>query len=120
MPGSDDDAHLDWLPEYDAAARSRINALLSQIGANPNLGGTDRLNIWVAEHRIRAERRATERLTAATDSLRQTTNDTADELTRVTKESSDRLTKATWALMTATTVLALTTIALVVATVMHG
>lgn len=82
----------DLLGPMDDAERERIGKLLSQIGGpNVSWGAKNFLDVWITEHRVRAER-----------------------------ESSQRLTMATWVLSVATVVLALSTVALVIATVTHG
>jgi len=78
----------DQIVEMPEADRDRIAALLRKIGG-PSVawGAEDSLEVWMAEHRMRAER-----------------------------ESSARLARATWALTCVTLVLAGATVALVVAT----
>jgi hypothetical protein len=78
----------DQISEMSDADRARISRILT--GAAAAVGwnvtwGQAYLDVWVTEHRMRAERQATERLTAAT-----------------------------WALVLASCVLAVTTIALLV------
>ena len=80
MSTNDDDLHdalQDLLPEdYSDVDRGRMNRLISQIGGSGSESRA-RLDIWMTEHRIRCERRSTQRLTEATDSLRQATADLA-------------------------------------------
>ena len=78
----------DQIVEMPEADHDRIAALLRKIG-DPNVvwRAQASLEIWMAEHRMRAER-----------------------------EASARLTRATWALTGVTLVLAGATVALVVAT----
>ncbi|OAN37670.1 hypothetical protein [Mycolicibacterium iranicum] len=79
----------DLVGEMTDADKQRISELLGQIGG-PNVmwGSVNYLEVWLTEHRVRAERK-----------------------------SSERLTRATWVLSAATVVLALATVALVFATV---
>lgn len=79
----------DLVAEMPDTDKQRISKLLGQIGG-PNVmwGSVNYLEVWLTEHRVRAEREATERLT-----------------------------RATWVLSAATVVLALATVALVLATV---
>jgi hypothetical protein len=85
------------LGEMSDDERERIRKVLSTIpDPKVNPSGvtwlhTQYLDVWLTEHRVRAERRATARLTTAT-----------------------------WVLMGATAVLAFATIALVIATAAHG
>jgi hypothetical protein len=78
----------DQISEMSDADRARIGRILNEAAAAVGWNvtwGQAYLDVWVAEHRMRAERQATERLTAAT-----------------------------WALVLATCVLAVTTIALLI------
>lgn len=82
----------DLLGEMSEDERTRIGGLLRQIGGhNVSWGAQAYLDVWITEHRMRAESQATARLAAAT-----------------------------WVLVLSTAVLAFATIALVVATVVHG
>jgi hypothetical protein len=76
----------DQIAHISPENRTRIRQLLIGIGADP-MHGTTYLEVWLAEHRMRAERLA-----------------------------SQRLTRATWALAAVTFILAGATIALVIAT----
>lgn len=79
----------DQLGEMSEDEQKRIGGLLGQIGGPHVIWGAQAfLDVWIVEHRTRAEREATARLTAAT-----------------------------WVLVLATVVLALATVALVVVTV---
>jgi hypothetical protein len=83
-------AKEDQISEMSDADRARIGRILNDAAAAVGWNvtwGQAYLDVWVTEHRMRAERQATERLTAAT-----------------------------WALVIATCVLALTTIALLIVT----
>jgi hypothetical protein len=87
MAASDDE-----IDEMSAAEHDRIDGLLKQIGGfNVQWGAQAFLDVWITEHRMRAERQATARLT-----------------------------RATWVLVFTTAVLAFATIALVIATAAHG
>lgn len=82
------DRARDQIIDMPEADRVRIGALLQNIGG-PHVvwGAQQSLDVWMAEHRMRAER-----------------------------EASARLTRATWALAAVTLVLAGATIALVIVT----
>jgi hypothetical protein len=83
-------AKEDQISEMNDADRARIGRILNDAAAAVGWNvtwGQAYLDVWVTEHRMRAERQATERLTFAT-----------------------------WALFLATCVLALTTIALLIVT----
>ncbi|MEO3761058.1 hypothetical protein ABGB19_22590 [Mycobacterium sp. B14F4] len=62
----------DQISEMSEADRARIGRILTDaagaVGWNVTWGQAY-LDVWVAEHRMRAERQATERLTAATWAL---------------------------------------------------
>jgi hypothetical protein len=83
----------DQIGEMSEADRTRIRLLLEKIASGPELSSRplSYLEVWITEHRMQAERRATARLALAT-----------------------------WVLVAATAVLAFATIALVVATVTHS
>lgn len=82
------DRTQDQVVEMPEADRDRIAALLRNVGGPSVVWGAGQfLEIWMVEHRMRAER-----------------------------EASARLTRATWALTGVTLVLAGATVALVVAT----
>ena len=83
-------AKRDQISEMNDADRARIGRILTDAAAAVGWNvtwGQAYLDVWVTEHRMRAERQATERLTFAA-----------------------------WALFLATCVLALTTIALLILT----
>src|SRR6185437_17136680 len=62
----------DQISEMSDADRARIGRILTDAAAAVGWNvtwGQAYLDVWVAEHRMRAERQATERLTAATWAL---------------------------------------------------
>lgn len=78
----------DWIQAMPDEDRERIGTLLKGIGGRDVVWGAQQsLEVWMAEHRMRAERLA-----------------------------SERLTRATWVLAAVTIVLAAATVALVFAT----
>lgn len=83
----------DWLSVPTQEDRERLNDVWRQIsgGGNYMFSPKDRMDLWLVEQRMRADRL-----------------------------SSDRLTRATWVLSVATVVLAVSTIALVVVTLRSG
>jgi hypothetical protein len=107
---NEDDAWLD----YTDADRARHNALFSQVrGIKPEDQGRLHLELFITEHRLRAERLANKRLVATTDALNTTTKELAD----AAETSSDKLNRATWVLAGATIGLFIATVALVIVTV---
>ncbi len=82
------------MSEMTDADRRRIGLILygiaAAVGGNVSWGAKDYLDVWITEHRMAAERKATARLTFAT-----------------------------WALVFATCVLVAATVALVIATAAH-
>ncbi len=86
---SEDKSHLKIAPMSEDDYR-RIGAILRAAANHGNViwGASSYLDIWVTEHRIRAE-----------------------------KEASDRLTRATWVLAAMTLALFLATVALVFVTI---
>jgi sirohydrochlorin ferrochelatase len=125
---NDADPQQDLLPPYTDADQIRYDALLRPLGLSSSYEPQARLEIFIAEHRVRAERRANDRLKSATDALRETTERTSRELreatertsaqlAEITRASSTGLNRATWVLAIATIVLAFATIALAVVTV---
>lgn len=83
----------DWLRVPTEADRERLNNVWQQISSGNNyvFAPKDRMDLWLVEQRMRADRL-----------------------------SSDRLTRATWVLSVATVVLAISTIALVFVTLQSG
>lgn len=124
---------------------STANKLFGQVrGIKPEDQGRFHLELFIAEHRLRAERFANQRLVAATnalkdatqataaatDSLKGATQQTADathalhtttkNLADAAESSSEKLNCATWVLAGATIGLFIATVALVIVTVAVG
>jgi hypothetical protein len=117
-PSDDGDVNAqdDLMRPITDADGPRLNEYIRPLGLSSSNQALAKLEIFIAEHRVRVERRATDRLTKATDALKATTERTSTELKNATERTSARLICATWVLAAATLVLAGATIALVIVT----
>ncbi len=107
---NDDDA---WL-NYTDTDRARHNKLFSQIrGIKPEDQGRLHLELFITEHRLRAERLANQRLVGATNALEDATKNLAD----AAETSSAKLNRSTGVLAGATIGLFVATVVLVIVTI---